>query len=324
MTQTSSDKKFAEALCHEKSWAKKQFQDDYVTFLTWTALSIVHYGIPREKWPVDIGGTTFMVSDESMEAYTWLSQQAIRESCAYRGDSNCSFDSYIKGVLRSHKTRNNWINTKKGAGSGLVSTPVPKFIPECISRLSPLHIEVLTALRYKKDRNSICSKNKITESEYEKVFNEIVRILHSEDYGSLIKEISYETDEGEIKRLKTRPLTPPDMLEISQYSHAINKTLEMLNKSKRRLIYQYWSGLSVDEIFKNWSKTPSGQKHLRELQITSSKNIYARVTKISEESLTIFKEVFPIEFKESNMTLPRLKRVFSTYINYYLYPDNVA
>ncbi|SVE30007.1 uncharacterized protein METZ01_LOCUS482861, partial [marine metagenome] len=78
MTQTSSDKKFAEALCQKDPVAKEKFQDEYSTFLFWTAKSLVHYGFPREQWLMEIKGTTFMASDESMEAYTWLSEQAIR------------------------------------------------------------------------------------------------------------------------------------------------------------------------------------------------------------------------------------------------------
>ena len=324
MTQTSSDKKFAEALCHEKSWAKKQFQDEYVTFLTWTAISLVNYGIPREQWPMVINGTTFMVSDESQEAYAWLSEQAIRESCAYRGISDCSFETYIKGVLKSRFTENNWRNSKKDSGTPPVTIPGPKSIPECIRRLDPLHVEVFTALRYKKDINSICSKNMITPELYNDVFDDIVGTLTAEGYQLLIQEVSFQITDAKLQDIKSRLLTPPDQLEFQQYFTVLNKILEELRKSKRLLIYQYWSGLSVEEIFEQWMKNPIGEEHLKELKISSAKQIYAKMTKILDESLIIFEKLFPKEYNDAAMNLPKLKRAYRVFIRNWLYPEHEA
>ncbi len=164
----------------------------------------------------------------------------------------------------------------------------------------------------------------ITPELYNDVFDDIVGTLTAEGYQLLIQEVSFQITDAKLQDIKSRLLTPPDQLEFQQYFTVLNKILEELRKSKRLLIYQYWSGLSVEEIFEQWMKNPIGEEHLKELKISSAKQIYAKMTKILDESLIIFEKLFPKEYNDAAMNLPKLKRAYRVFIRNWLYPEHEA
>jgi len=322
MPDTSKDITFAQELCRGDEVAKQQFQTKYQNLLLWVSKSLDPWD-EEEKykyWIVNVNGKVkAKIPDNTMDAYIFLSKYALRESCKYEGRNDCSFQSYMSGILKGKFCRLEYLRSKKGDYS---------FTPSCIRIMGENYIKLLKDIRKNVNRDVSLEDLNIDEATYDKLKSEIYGKLSSHGLLKLLENPNVDLTKYMDEKFQAPEIVDTELLDTGEQmlNEEIRSCLKVLvsdlEEHEKKLLSHYWGGFldennqpmdTVNKLYRAWNTIPRLREMLEDLTINEPKDFYRVITRITNKLSRNFENQFSELWNEYSLDNPKVKSFLAIY-----------
>ena len=320
-----SDLEYAEQVCSRHSDALEYFQKDFLKYFLWRARSLEPWS-DKEKykyWIVKTEENNYKINipEETMNAFSFVSEYAIKQTCKYKGISGSSLKTYIKTIVNGKFCRYAYIREKKGDIN---------YVPKCVQETGEQYEKLLISLRKNENMDSICDSLEIDEKEYQEYVSKLYNCLSKNNLLNLIDNVDVdiepddfqniadtETSTVNIKGYTFRSNVSRDTY-LEQIKILLNSILELLPSDELDLLIQYWgSGLKVNQIFNAWSNKDVFREKLEKLNINKPNDIYNKIRRITNTCVQKLKDDSEMLMDEE-LTDNQFKALIKIYVqNFY-------
>lgn len=217
--------------------------------------------------------------DECMDSYLWFIETLTNKVGAYKGKNNCSLNTFVFSILKSHSTYIDWIRWKYKR----CDRP-----PKCIARLDKIYHKVFEYLCERKTEEIIANMLALAAEEARKVIHRVKTELIRSGQIDLVESfyhVSIHSDDPEEQDLPLSSGDPGvDELSIErQHTSQINEIINELPPHQARLIrHKFLEEMSAEAIlgfYKKLGFSPVPGKDIFKLKV---QDIYYEIKKAIE------------------------------------------